>query len=217
MNIRRRARGVALLLAAITIWAMPAAAANTQTRLFFSRDFPQSLPPYFEVELTPTGDAIYREGHSENEPLTFQLNERERTTIFDLVGQLDGLRRPIASDRKVAFTGDKVFRYDSGNGETAEVKYTYTEDAEARLLEKWFLRMSESARHMFQLERVIQFDRLGVNKALLSFQTSYDKERIVAAHQFLPLLEKIASGKQFVHIAQARAAALATRIKTAAN
>jgi hypothetical protein len=215
MNMRSWAGGVALLLAAIAAGAMPAAAADAEARLFFSRDFPQSLPAYFEVELTAAGDAVYREGPGEDEPLAFQLTEPERSAIFELVGQLDGLRRPIASDRKVAFTGSKVFRYDAGNGEPTEVKYTYTEDAAARLLEKWFLRMSESARHMFELERVLQFDRLGVNRALLSFQTAYDKDRIVAAHQFLPVLEKIASGKQFVNIAQARATALATRIKEA--
>ncbi|HUG80780.1 MAG TPA: hypothetical protein VML01_03900 [Bryobacterales bacterium] len=214
MNRRSWAGGLALLLAAIAAGALPAAAAGAEARLFFSRDFPQSLPAYFEVELTAAGNAVYREGPGE-EPLTFQLTERERSAIFELVEQLDGLRKPIASDRKVAFTGSKVFRYDTGNGDPAEVKYTYTEDAAARLLEKWFLRMSESARHIFELERVLQFDRLGVNRALLSFQAAYDKDRIVAAHQFLPVLERIASGKQFVHIAQARATALATRIKEA--
>ncbi len=207
-----RPNSAAVLVTVIAIWAMPAAAADG-ARLFFSRDFPGSLPAYFEVELTAEGHGTYREEPGEEEPLTFQLDSRERTIIFELVGNLDSLRRPIASNRKVAFTGDKVLRYNSGHSKATEVKYTYTEDTDARVLEKWFLRMSESARHLFELERVTQFDRLGVNKALLSFQTSYDKERVVAAHQFLPVLRKIAGGKQFVHIAQARAAALMSRIK----
>jgi hypothetical protein len=206
---------VAVLVAAVAIWAMPAAPADAESQLFFSRSFPGSLPAYFEVELTAGGYVTYREEPGEEEPLTFQLDSRERSIIFELVDNLDSPRRPIASNRKVAFTGDKVLRYESGGGETTDVKYTYTEDADARMLERWFLRVSESARHLFELERVVQFDRLGVNKALLSFQTSYDKERVVAAHQFLPVLEKIAGGKQFVHIAQARAAALISRIKEA--
>ena len=202
------------LLASVALWSgLVASATAAEPHLFFSREFPRSLPPYFEVDLAATGKAIYREAPDEEDPLTFTLNSGERDVIFGLVKRLDGLQRPVASDRKVAFTGHKVIRYVSANGEPAEVKYAYTEDADARALEKWFLRMSESARYLFELERAVQFDRLGVNKALLAFQTSFDKDRIVAVRQFLPILEKIANGKQFVHIAQARAAGLVARIE----
>jgi len=204
-------RWLLAIVAVCSTIAVPAIAA--ESHLFFSRTFPKSLPPYFEVTLTATGNAIYREAPDEEDPLTFTLHSRERDVIFGLVKKLDGLRRPVASDRKVAFTGDKVIRYLPGNGESEELNYTYTEDADAKALEKWFLWMSESARHLFEMERTVQFDRLGVNKALLAFQTSFDKERIVAARQFLPILQKIAHGKQFVHIAQARAAGLITRIE----
>ena len=215
----RRVRLTALrsLRACVTIWSIVsglAATAHAEPHLFFSRDFPKSVPPYFEVELTPAGHAIYREAPNEEDPLTFTLRPGENDVIFELVKKLDGLRRPIASDRKVAFTGDKIIRYFSGDGTPAEVTYTYTENADAKALERWFLRMSESARHLFELERVVRFDRLGVNKTLLSFQTSFDKQRVVAAHQFLPILKTIANGKRFIHIAQARAAALVTRIET---
>ena len=214
----RRVRVTALrsLWAFMAIWSVVAALAATasaEPHLFFSRDFPKSVPPYFEVELTPAGHVIYREAPNEEDPLTFTLRPGENDVIFELVKKLDGLRRPIASDRKVAFTGDKIIRYFSGNGDPAEVRYTYTDDDDARVLERWFLRMSESAGHLFELERVVRFDRLGVNKTLLSFQTSFDKERVVAAHQFLPILKKIANGKRFIHMAQARAAALVTRIE----
>ena len=190
-----------------------AATAHAQETLFFSRGFPGSIPPYFEVELTSDGNAIYREEPDEEEPWTFTLRPREAKVIFQLVKQLDGLKRPIKNDRKVAFTGDKIFRYDSGNGQIAEVAYVYTEEPDAKALESWFLRMAESAQHLFDLERVVRFDRLGVNKALLYFQTSFDKNRIVASHHFLPVLRKVAGDQRFVHIAQARAAALIERIE----
>lgn len=205
----RRRRSLVLMVGAMLAATVPAFGQDGET-LFFSREFPGSGPPYFEVELTPEGKAIYREEPDDEAPWTFVLREREATVIFGLVKKLDGLRRPIRSDRKVAFTGDKVFRY----GDGVEVKYAYTEDADARELESWFLRMAESATHLFALERTVQFDRLGVNKTLLYFQTSFDKKRIVASHEFLPILRKIADGKQFVHIAQARAAALVERIES---
>ena len=202
----KRRRGLVLLVAALLAAAVPALGET----LFFSRDFPGSIPEYFEVELTPEGSAIYREEPDDEAPWAFTLREHEARVIFALVKKLDGLRKPLHSDRKVAFTGDKAFRY--GDGE--EVKYAYTEDADARALESWFLRMAESATHLFALERTVQFDRLGVNKTLLYFQASFDKNRIVASHEFLPILRKIANGKQFVHIAQARAAALVERIES---
>jgi len=198
--------GLVLMVLAVLAVAVPAFGET----LFFSREFPGSGPEYFEVELTAEGSAIYREEPDDEAPWTFTLRERETKVIFGLIKELDGLRKPIRSDRKVAFTGDKVFRY----GDGVEVKYAYTEDDDARALEGWFLRMAESATHLFALERTVQFDRLGVNKMLLYFQTSFDKKRIVASHEFLPILRKIAGGKQFVHIAQARAAALVERIES---
>ena len=197
----------------ITLLLALAATAHAQETLFFSRDFPGSAPPYFEVELTSDGNAIYREEPDEEEPWTFTLRPRETKVIFQLVKKLDGLKRPIKNDRKVAFTGDKIFRYDSGNGVSTEAVYVYTEEPDAKALESWFLRMAESANHLFELERVVRFDRLGVNKALLYFQTSFDKNRIVASHHFLPVLRKVAGDQRFVHIAQARAAALVERIE----
>jgi len=204
----RRTVGIGLLLVLLPL-AGPTYAQTDET-LFFSRNFPGSAPAYFEVELTPEGNAIYREEPDEEEPWTFTLRERETRVIFELVKKLDGLERPIRSDRKVAFTGDKTFRY----GDAVEVKYVYTEDADAKALEGWFLRMAESATHLYALERTAQFDRLGVNKMLLYFQTSFDKNRVVASHEFLPILRKVAGGKRFVHIAQARAAALVERIES---
>lgn len=205
-------RIVTLLLGACIPFVL-AAIAHAQETLFFSRDFPGSIPPYFEVELTSDGNATYRDGPDEEEPWTFTLRPHEAKVIFQLVRELDGLKRPIKNDRKVAFTGDKVFRYDGGNGQRAEAAYVYTEEPSAKALESWFLRMAESANHLFELERVVRFDRLGVNKALLYFQTSFDKNRIVASHHFLPVLRKVAGDQRFVHIARARAAALIERIE----
>jgi hypothetical protein len=185
-------------------------------RVFFSRNFPGSAPPYFEVVLSRDGQATYREEPEEEDPLGFTLRAQEVAAVFDLVERLDYLRKPIASKKKVAFTGDKICRYENG-AERSEVSFVFTNDKDARELVVWFQRMSESGRHRIELERVVQFDRLGVNKTLLVFQTAFDKDRIVAADQFLPVLKTIASQEKFVHIARTRAASLVERIEAMAD
>ena len=214
LDLRDAGRSVALawsVLAIVSAGVKPSPAV-TQEHVFFSRTFPGSSPPSFEVKVDRAGRGIYDEGDPEEAPIEFQLLPNEVAALFGLVEKLDHFHRPVASDRKVAFTGDKILRYVEPAGETTEVKFSFTEDADARALVTWFVRVSESERYLIELERVYRFDRLGVNKALLQFQTSFDKKRIVAPHQFLPILKKIAAHKGVLHIARARAASLVERI-----
>lgn len=188
-------------------------------QLFFSRRFPKSEPAYFEVLLLRDGLATYREAPEEEDPLEFSFSQQEADEVFALVEKLDGLKRAVASDRKVAFTGQKTFRYRNGQGAAAELSFSFTEDPDARTLERWFQRAGESVRYRFELERTAQFDYLGVNKALLQFQVAFEKDRIVALAQFLPILKKIARQQKFLHMARIRAASLVQRIEneTAGN
>ncbi len=211
----RSARSLAVVCAALAIGisAVMPIAASASERVFFSRTFPGSAPPYFEVEVERDGAAIYREEPNEEDPIQFKLTPAEANSVFAMVQKLDYFRRAVASDRKVAFTGDKVLRYLSAAGDVTEAKFAFTEDKDAAALASWFIRASESERHLVELERVFRFDHLGVNKALLQFQSAFDRGRIVAPHQFLPILRKIAGRKKLVHIARARAASLVDRIE----
>ena len=94
-----------------------------------------------------------------------------------------------------------------------EAKFSYTEDATASELVLWFLRVSETERYYIALERAVQFDRLGVNDALLSLHSAYDKGRIIAPEQFLPLLEKVVAQQKIMHVARSRASALIESIQ----
>ena len=66
-------------------------------RLFFSRAFPGSLPPYFQVTLDQNGGAEYREAQDEDDPLKFHLAEAETREVFGLVEKLDYFKRPLES------------------------------------------------------------------------------------------------------------------------
>jgi hypothetical protein len=206
---------IGLALVALLLAAAPEAYAQPQGRIVFTKSFPGSVPAYFEVDLKATGEATYRESTEDADPLKFVLRPEETAAIFSLAQELDYSAAPMRNERKIAFTGDKTIRFEDSTGVRRETKFIHTEDPHAKDLLVWFERIAETERHLIELERTAQFDRLGVNKTLLLFQASYDRGRIVAGNQFLPILKNIASGNKYVHIARARAASLVESIESA--
>jgi hypothetical protein len=110
--------------------------------------------------------------------------------------------------------GVKTFRYENG-ADKHEQQFNYSLDEDAKLLLDFFERIVETERHYIDMERAVKFDRIGVNQALLDMAVSFEKKRIVAPEQFLPLLDRIAKNDSFVHIARERAAALADSVRNA--
>lgn len=211
---RLRGREIAALLA-LCFFAAAAFGANPPQpgadQIFFSKSFPGSKPGYFEVTVDSSGKASYREDPAE-EPIDFQLSEEEVREVFDLAQKLNRFESSLQSDRKVAFTGAKTLRYRTAAGEKTEAEFTYSTNPDAQEIVAWFESAGETERHFLELDRVVRFDRLGVNKALLLFQSSFDKGRVVGAKQFLGILGTIAEDTKFMHMARARAAALIERI-----
>jgi hypothetical protein len=207
--------------AALTLWLLFAAPVRSRggapeqgaNQIFFSKSFPGSKPEYFEVTVDSTGKASYREDQSDEDPLEFTLAEEEARRVFELAERLGHFEGSLQSDLKVAFTGAKTLRYTNSSGEVKEARFTYSTDQDAQAIVGWFDKAGGTERHRLELERVAQFDPLGVNKALLLFQSSFDDGRIVGARQFLPILRTIAEQPKFIHMARARAAALAERIE----
>jgi len=110
--------------------------------------------------------------------------------------------------------GMKTFRFEAGP-EKQEVKFNYSEDPDAQALLDWFERISESEEHVINLERTVKYDKLGVNEALLLLQISYERKRLVAPQQFLPLLDRVVKNDSYMHMARERAAGLAEAIRAA--
>ncbi len=181
-------------------------------KIVFSKSFPRSRPEYFAIAVDKQGRAEYKEAVDDENPLVFNLTERETGEIFALGEKLGYFSRPLESGLKVAMTGIKTFRYENG-AEKKEVKFNFSQDAEAQKLLDWFERIAESEQHYISLERAAKFDRLGVNQALLYLQISRDRGRLVAPEQFLPLLDRIAKNETYMHMARERAASLADGIR----
>jgi hypothetical protein len=199
---------VLLLAAAAFTAALPAA----EPLLFYSRTFPKSAPPYIQVTVTKGGDAEYREAVDDDLPVKFKMSSADTATLFGLAEKLDYFKHPIEAPVKVAFTGDKVFRYDDGAQKT-EVKFNYSMDPTAQALLDWFEHMAEAAQDRTALERAAKYDHLGVMQALIGLESSLGRGRVAAPEQFLPLLDRIANNQVYMHTARARAAELAESIR----
>ena len=188
--------------------------ASDGPRIVYNKVFPGSLPPFVEIVLEQDGSATYKEAPDDDKPVVFKLRNADVESIFELVEKLDYFSKPLEAGLKVANTGEKTFRYISGDNNN-EVKFNFTRDLNARFLSDWFNRITETQRHFLNLERSVHFDKLGANKVLLQIQISADKNRLVAGDHFLPLLDRIVSGDSYINMARERAAKLADFIRAA--
>ena len=199
-------------LLAVLLAAMPILA---QESLYYSRTFPNSVPEYFDVAVTREGEAIYREALDDEFPVEFQVDEETTENLFNWALALEGKEDAVQSPIKTAFTGDKVIRWTGQDGKVrSESKFVFSQVPEAQSISTWFLNVATTARHLIELERVAQFDRLGVNKALLHLQSSMNRGKIVAPEQLLPILKKIVATKQILHLARTRASAMVEAIES---
>jgi hypothetical protein len=188
--------------------------AGEEPSLFYSRDFPGSTPAYFQLTVQKSGDTDYREAKDDDLPLKFKLSAAEVQTVFELAEKLDHFKHPLEAPVKVAFMGTKTFGWDAG-GQKTEVKFNYSTDPNALALLDWFERMAESAEHRIDLERAAKYDHLGVFKALTLLGSALERGRLVAADQFLPILDRVAKNENYMHTARARAAEIAEAIRAA--
>ena len=200
-------RAVWLAAAAGIAWAADG------PRVSFTKSFPGSDPAYMAATVAKDGSVTYREAKDE-EPETFQLEADAVQAIFDLADKLDHFKRPLESGLKVAKTGDKTFRWESG-AEASEARFNYSLDESAKALQDWFEKISESERAVMLLRRAIRFDRLGVNDAVLRVDTAWSEKRLVGREQFLPLLDRVAKNEAFLNLARDRAARLAATLRAA--
>jgi hypothetical protein len=198
-----------------------AAAAFAEPRIFYSKSFPGSAPPYCEITLEKNGKVVYKESAQDDQPVKFQIAAEEASQIYALAEKLEHFSRKLESGLNVAKMGEKTFRWedpakDAGKpSEPAanEVKFNYSMDPDARALQDWFERMTETVQLHLILERSVRFDKLGANKALILVQAAMERNRVVGAEQFLPLLDRVIKNDSYLNMARERAAAIAAGIR----
>jgi len=187
-------------------------AADAVPRVVFTKSFPGSVPAWFSISIDQTGAAEYREDPKDENPMKFQMTEADTAQVFDLAAKLEYFKRKLESPAKVARMGDKTLHYEKGS-ESGETTFNYTEDPDGRTIADWFEKISETERHLIDLQRVVKYDKLGINNALLQLEVSLDRKRLIAPEQFLPMLDRVVKNESFMHMARDRAASLATQIR----
>jgi hypothetical protein len=165
-----------------------------------------------EILIEHNGDGSYKESPDDNQPLKFQLPESDTKELFGLAEKLGNFSRPLEAPLKVAFMGMKTFRFENGS-EKKEVKFNYSEDADARQLLDCFERIAETEQLLINIERAAKYDKLGVDRALLLIQAAFDHKRLVAPQQLLPMLDRIAKNETYMHMDRERAAGLGDAIR----
>lgn len=195
---------LAALLFASTVCAAP--------RLFYSKYFKGSVPEYVAITVERDGQVTYQEAKDDDNPIKIRLDRASLQEMFDLTEKLDRFQHPLESGLKIANLGLKTFRFEDGD-EHHEIQFNYSEDPSAQALLDRFERITETEQHFANLDRTAHFEKLGVNEVLLQMQVTWERNRLIAPEQFLPLLDRIARNESYLHISRERAAAIADAIR----
>ena len=204
--------GVACLAASAAL----STPAPSGAKLTFRRVFKGSTPEFIEITVRDDSDtAAYEIRQLEEDPGSspFQVSSGLRAKMFDLAAQLKHFQgQDLDVHRKIANLGEKTFRWQSGT-EVHETKFNYTLYSAATQLLQIFEGLARQQEHVDLISRRMRYDRLGINDALLQFESDFNRSLLPEPQRLLPVLDQIAGDSRFVDIARQRARSLAERIR----
>jgi hypothetical protein len=204
------------LLAAMYLF-VPAVGANAAgVTISYRRVFKGSTPELIEIKVNDQGKATSEIRQLDDDPDAepFEVGPALRKSIFDLSADLKNFAiTSIDIQKRIANLGEKTLRYENG-AEVHETKFNYTLNPTATQLMQIFEGLARQQQDLALLERSAQFDRLGVNDALMQFESDLDHRQLPEPERLLLILDQIAGDAHFVEIARSRARALAERIRS---
>ena len=185
-------------------------------KLTFRRVFKSSTPEFIEISIREdSDDATFEIRQLDDDPgaARFQVSAALRSKMFALASQLNHFQgQDLDVHRKIANLGEKTFRWEHA-AETYEVRFNYTLNSTASQLLLIFEGLARQQELLVLLERRMRYDRLGINDALLQFETDLNRNLLPEPQRALPTLDQIAGDSRFVDIGRQRARALAERIR----
>jgi hypothetical protein len=185
-------------------------------RLTFRRIFKSSSPEFIEIIVPEDSHAAtYDIRQLDEDPgaAPFEITAGLKAHMFELAGQLNNFRgQDLDVHRKIANLGEKTFRWEKG-AEVHETKFNYTLNSSATQLLQIFEGLARQQEHVMLLTRRMRYDRLGINDALLQFETDLNHKLLPEPQGALPMLDEIVNDSRFVDIARQRARSLADRIR----
>lgn len=202
--------------AAINASTDPPAATTSHARLTFRRVFKSSTPELIEIVVREDSDAAtYEIRQLDEDPgaSPFEVGASLRQEMFQLAAQLRNFQgQDLDIHRKIANLGEKTFRWENG-AEVHETKFNYTLNSAANRLLQIFEGLARQQELVMLLQRRMRYDRLGINDALLQFETELNRKLLPEPQRALPTLDQIAGDSRIVEIGRQRARALAERIR----
>ena len=203
------------LLAAVWI-LVPAARANPGgATITYRRVFKGSTPEFIEIKIGDQGKSTYdiRQLDDDADPQPIEVGAPVQKKIFELAGELNNFAvGNLDVQKKIANLGQKTFRYENG-AEVHETSFNYTLNSPATQLMQIFEGLARQQEDLDLLKRNAKFDRLGVNDALMQFETDMDHRLLPEPERLLPILDQIAADSHYIEIARTRARAMAERIR----
>lgn len=203
------------------VWLLaPAIRANPAgATISYRRVFKNSSPEFIEIKVTDQGKSTFdiRQLDDDPDPEPFEVGPAVRKSIFDLAAALKNFAIPsLDIQKKIANLGQKTFRYENGT-EVHETSFNYTVNPTATQLMQIFEGLARQQQDLVLLQRQARFDRLGVNDALMQFESDMDRQILPEPERLLPILDQIAADSHFLEIARTRARALAERIRVSGD
>jgi hypothetical protein len=193
-------------------------APSSAAQLTFRRVFKSSTPEFIEVTVLQDSDkATYEIRQLDDDPgkSPFEVGAPLRAKMFELAGQMNHFQnQDLDVHRKIANLGEKTFRWEQGS-EAHEATFNYTLNTAATQLLQIFEGLARQQELVMLLERRMKYDRLGINDALLQFESDFNRNLLPEPQRALPALDQIAADSRFVEIARQRARAVAERIRHA--
>jgi len=203
------------LLAAAWI-AVAAARANPPgATITYRRVFKSSNPEFIEIKISEQGKSTFdiRQLDDDADPEPFDVGPAVQKKIFNLAAELHNFAvGNIDIQKKIANLGQKTLRYENG-AEVHETTFNYTLNSSATQLMQIFEGLARQQQDLVLLQRQAKFDRLGVNDALMQFESDMDHRLLPEPECMLAILDQIAGDSHFLEIARSRARALAERIR----
>jgi len=203
-----------LFVSPLPVFAAPAA---DTPRVTYKKIFKSSYPEFVEIKVNQNGSATYdiRQLDEESDPVNFEIEQGLVQRIFDLAAKLHNFQGlDLDIHRRIANLGEKTFTYARGP-ETHEVKFNYTLDDSATQLLNIFEGLARQESDLSNLQRVMRYDHLGVNDALIQIDTDYNNKLFPEPERLLPSLDQVSADSKYIDIARQRARVLASRIRNA--
>ena len=177
----------------------------------FSLELPGSVPPYYSISVAGTGKAAYRAssvpGNMEGEPymLKFVISQPARTRIFELAKKLHYFKGDFAYHKgRLANTGIKTLYYtdEKTNNSTT---YNYSANPAIQELTRLFQSISTTLEFGRRLQYYYDHQKLGLDDELKRMDQMAQDGELDELQAVAPILQKIASDPQVMHIDQAHA------------